>query len=85
MLIDPDEIIEHEDADQPRRFASACPNLATADDDQYGLSHLLRSPDQLRSFVLRVREAVNKVLGGAGGEEEKMGGTCPMAPDNAIE
>ncbi|KAL3079211.1 hypothetical protein niasHT_007301 [Heterodera trifolii] len=85
VLIDPDEIIEHENADQPRRFASACPNLATADDDQYGLSHLLRSPDQLRSFVLRVREAVNKVLGGAGGEEEKMGSTCPMAPDNAID
>uniref|UniRef100_A0A914HBZ6 alpha-1,2-Mannosidase n=1 Tax=Globodera rostochiensis TaxID=31243 RepID=A0A914HBZ6_GLORO len=88
MLIDPDEIVEHKWSDQPRRFASACPNLAAAEDDrhQHVLSHLLRSPDQLLSYGHRVRQAVSRVLGGVNllmsedeeGEEDGNGGD-PMA------
>ena len=88
VLIDPDEIVEHERTDQPRRFASACPNLATDDDDgQAGLSHLMHSPDQLHAFVHRIREAVSRMLGGVDEDDDhqNVGGTCPSAPNEETE
>lgn len=80
MLIDPDEIIQHESADCPI-FASACPNLAI--EDQGITRELLRTPDQLASFGSRIREAVNRVIGGVDLLMDRHDGdTCPSVGGN---